>query len=292
MDPTLIKRTELHHELSARCKNVDARSVPEMRKILTRCMKSETVTGPLILEGFEADPVIEIDICKDKLNELKDFEVQGTKQFVHFGRFSTRVAHLLGRISRIKTDDENLLRSMKTLRNDVIILEDQCLESIIIEVTIITVTDSTPKRLEAHRSRVTNFQPPPTNRQKLLERHLEPWFTPLIPHEIRILETIYDVGIVIRLDTIILCADHPEQSFVMPAVLQTALNYRAQDVQEKQWKEWLITVTETYLQPRINYLLSTFSNDSRPHLEVNIYGYTLKGLLDSGASKTVVGKAA
>lgn len=150
MDATLLNRTELSHELTARgYKNVDARTVPEMRKILTRCLKSETVTGPPNLDSYEANPALEIDICAEKLNELKDLEILGAEQSLDFRRFTTKIAHVLGRLSRIKTEDENLLATLKTLRTDVITLEDQRLRAF--DEGIVTVPDPTPEVAEPPR---------------------------------------------------------------------------------------------------------------------------------------------
>lgn len=54
---------------------------------------------------------------------------------------------------------------------------------------------------------------------------------------------------------------------------------------------WLSTISDIFLQPKLNYFLSSLPNDSRPHLNVSIYGYEFHGLLDSGASSTVIGRA-
>lgn len=154
MDVTLLTRTELSYELTARgYKNVEARTVPEMRKIITRCLKSETVTGPQTHDDIDLDPTTEIDICTAKLTELKDTEIKGTEQSLEYRRFFTKIAHLLGRIARIKIDNADLIPIIRKLRDDVINLEKRILESIPpngtdndVPIATPTVTEPTPKR--------------------------------------------------------------------------------------------------------------------------------------------------
>lgn len=55
--------------------------------------------------------------------------------------------------------------------------------------------------------------------------------------------------------------------------------------------DWLDTVSNFYLKPKLNYLLSSCPGDNRPYLNVHIFGNEFKGLLDSGATKTIIGSA-
>jgi hypothetical protein len=41
---------------------------------------------------------------------------------------------------------------------------------------------------------------------------------------------------------------------------------------------------------KINYMLATQENDSRPYLDIRVFGAKLRSLLDSGASRTILGK--
>ncbi|KAG5872195.1 hypothetical protein JTB14_033692 [Gonioctena quinquepunctata] len=47
--------------------------------------------------------------------------------------------------------------------------------------------------------------------------------------------------------------------------------------------------TTNGLQPILDFILDHAENDERPYLKVDVLGLTLLGLLDSGASKTIIG---
>ncbi|KAL1110191.1 hypothetical protein AAG570_008268 [Ranatra chinensis] len=56
-----------------------------------------------------------------------------------------------------------------------------------------------------------------------------------------------------------------------------------------EWQAWLGVVRERSTRPRAEGVLDSRKGDRRPHLVVNVYGQPLLGLLDSGASRTLVG---
>ncbi|KAL1124324.1 hypothetical protein AAG570_002092 [Ranatra chinensis] len=56
-----------------------------------------------------------------------------------------------------------------------------------------------------------------------------------------------------------------------------------------EWQAWLGIVKERFTRPRAEGVLDSRKGDRRPHLVVNVYGQPLLGLLDSGASRTLVG---
>lgn len=60
---------------------------------------------------------------------------------------------------------------------------------------------------------------------------------------------------------------------------------------DHSWNSWKIFVRDEYQRSKIDALFSTIGSDPRPYLKVSVYGINLVGLLDSGASQTVVGRA-
>lgn len=46
---------------------------------------------------------------------------------------------------------------------------------------------------------------------------------------------------------------------------------------------------ETEISPVLSYIFASCRGDNRPYLSVNVFGLELCGLLDSGASRTVIG---
>lgn len=56
-----------------------------------------------------------------------------------------------------------------------------------------------------------------------------------------------------------------------------------------EWNKWLLTVREFYLTSVVSPLCSTQPGDVRPYLDVQIQSFTIRCLLDSGASHTVLG---
>ncbi|KAL1116779.1 hypothetical protein AAG570_005251 [Ranatra chinensis] len=56
-----------------------------------------------------------------------------------------------------------------------------------------------------------------------------------------------------------------------------------------EWQAWLGIVKERFTRPRADGVLDSRKGDRCPHLVVNVYGQPLLGLLDSGASGTLVG---
>ncbi|KAJ8929025.1 hypothetical protein NQ314_018336 [Rhamnusium bicolor] len=57
------------------------------------------------------------------------------------------------------------------------------------------------------------------------------------------------------------------------------------------WIAWLNFVGTEYRRQRICSMFTTREGDPRPYLTVKIYGLTFVGLLDSGASRTVIGSS-
>ena len=55
-----------------------------------------------------------------------------------------------------------------------------------------------------------------------------------------------------------------------------------------EWMEWLGKVRNFTLNA---YLFCDDGSDERPYLEIELCGETIKCLLDSGASRTIVGRA-
>lgn len=56
-------------------------------------------------------------------------------------------------------------------------------------------------------------------------------------------------------------------------------------------QDWLLTIRKFTLKPQIDFVLSSCQRDTRPYLDVHIFGNKYRGLLDSGATRTIVGKA-
>ncbi|GLV25745.1 hypothetical protein CBL_21184, partial [Carabus blaptoides fortunei] len=59
----------------------------------------------------------------------------------------------------------------------------------------------------------------------------------------------------------------------------------------REWKEWLEVVREFCAPTRLNYTFHhTSQPDLRPHLAIRVFGQTIRWLLDSGASRTAMGR--
>ena len=69
-------------------------------------------------------------------------------------------------------------------------------------------------------------------------------------------------------------------------------------VEQNKWDEWKSFVADFYKNykkyndPNISPLIVEKPFDNRPHIEIDIYGYLVIALLDSGASRSVIGKDA
>ncbi|KAL1115120.1 hypothetical protein AAG570_007151 [Ranatra chinensis] len=62
---------------------------------------------------------------------------------------------------------------------------------------------------------------------------------------------------------------------------------------QQEWKNWLQIVKARMTSDRVCGIFShKGKNDPRPYLKVNILGHTFQGLLDSGATKTIIGQHA
>lgn len=51
----------------------------------------------------------------------------------------------------------------------------------------------------------------------------------------------------------------------------------------------LPNIIDPGFQVFIDFILANVHSDERPYLNVEVFGHTLLGLLDSGASKTIIG---
>lgn len=60
---------------------------------------------------------------------------------------------------------------------------------------------------------------------------------------------------------------------------------------DDSWQAWISFVGLQYKKSRIDSLFYSLKNDPRPYLKVNIHGLNFFGLLDSGASQTVIGRS-
>lgn len=55
-----------------------------------------------------------------------------------------------------------------------------------------------------------------------------------------------------------------------------------------EWEKWLLFVAQEYEKTKIDYLLASVKNDKRPYLNVTILQRDFLGLVDTGASKTII----
>lgn len=104
MDPYRLLKDEVENELVSRGLNVTG-SAGELRKRLHVALRSFTPYDSKV----ELDTTSELEICKNKLTELKQLivEFQGPSRDKVYNRLDTRLTHLFHRITRIpKTDQE------------------------------------------------------------------------------------------------------------------------------------------------------------------------------------------
>lgn len=57
----------------------------------------------------------------------------------------------------------------------------------------------------------------------------------------------------------------------------------------QEWDKWLATVRNFYLSSEVSPICSSLPGDPRPYLDVSIYTFPVRCLLDSGSSNTVIG---
>lgn len=58
--------------------------------------------------------------------------------------------------------------------------------------------------------------------------------------------------------------------------------------EEDEWRKWLEVVRLQFAQSHVNYLLLQRARDERPYMSVSILGTRVKGLLDSGSTRTII----
>ncbi|GLV40951.1 hypothetical protein CBL_08525 [Carabus blaptoides fortunei] len=128
MDPFCLARDELEYELSIRSHaNLESVSAMEMRNTLTKLLKSEpfaTVVNP----GSDLlDMTSELTICMRKTTELQDLasEISGNTQANEGKKFFSKLSHILGRLSRITAETDDISESVKKLRTELYNLESK-----------------------------------------------------------------------------------------------------------------------------------------------------------------------
>lgn len=62
-------------------------------------------------------------------------------------------------------------------------------------------------------------------------------------------------------------------------------------IQTVEWQRWLLKVRSFFDKTHVNYVFSQRAEDVRPHLEIEIFGKRIVSLLDSGATRSIIGKS-
>lgn len=60
-------------------------------------------------------------------------------------------------------------------------------------------------------------------------------------------------------------------------------------VHTPEWKAWLKTVEKFYLRSKLEPILAKQIGDNRPYLDITIFGKSFRGLLDTGANRSILG---
>lgn len=112
MDISRLTKDELLYELKIRNRNIPVTtSVAALRRILTYSMKNETVGEHIQPSDIQLDATEELGVCEEKTVQLTEAihvaEEPLTDSQVQ--KFETKFTHLIGRLARLSTEDEELL---------------------------------------------------------------------------------------------------------------------------------------------------------------------------------------
>lgn len=113
MEVNKLDREELQYELKIRGFE-GIQDVDQMKILLRGLLKS----GDNYFEHYVVlNAKTEIDTCVIKIRELQEFvdRISGSKMDDSYRTADTKLCHLLGRIDRITTDDEKLLKTRSLL---------------------------------------------------------------------------------------------------------------------------------------------------------------------------------
>lgn len=111
MDPCRLVREELAYELSVRgVADTNNLAVSTMRGMLSAFLRKEPLGKLITAENVNIEADNEITICQQKTGELESIltEFKGPEGGNEHKRIETKIQHLLGRLSRIQTDEEHL----------------------------------------------------------------------------------------------------------------------------------------------------------------------------------------
>lgn len=119
MDVRRLARDELEYELGVRgCTNVGTTSIVELRRKLNLLIKNEEL-GQVVDKGvLKLDAVSEVAICAEKIEELQLLATEfiGTEESGNFQKFAAKCTHLLGRLARIQSSNEDTTETIRSLR--------------------------------------------------------------------------------------------------------------------------------------------------------------------------------
>lgn len=109
MDPARLTRDELEYELNVRGhENLESVSVREMRKSLAKFLKTETLGSLPALSTLDSDQ--ELATCTSKCEEIRILaeQITNSSQINEYRQFTTKLSHLLGRLTRLKASDTDM----------------------------------------------------------------------------------------------------------------------------------------------------------------------------------------
>ncbi|GLV33212.1 hypothetical protein CBL_08380 [Carabus blaptoides fortunei] len=130
MDPVRLARDELEYELNVRGnENLESVQVSEMRKTLSWALKSEKLGSLPALSTLDSNQ--ELTTCTSKCEEIRILAnlIFGSNQTNEYKKFITELAHIFGRLAKLKTSDAAMDKATESLRAQLNDLEDAVSQS-------------------------------------------------------------------------------------------------------------------------------------------------------------------
>lgn len=127
IDPNRLAQDELVYELTVRG-IAEGGTVEQMRKALRELLRLEKL-GQSFVAASDLDYQEEVEVCTSKLNGVRDFLQTYDGALNPYKKYTNKIAHIMGRIERLKPVDEEQGKSRSGLLSTVIGLSAQ-LESV------------------------------------------------------------------------------------------------------------------------------------------------------------------
>lgn len=131
METLRLSRDELEYELLVRgISETRTLTVHVMRQELAKRLRREEV-GQLVNTPVNAlDPSSEVDICSTKIVHIQELvdNFSGTGSSYDFQKICTKIQHVISRLARIESNDDDIKTSVQTLNDSIRAEEDRLIQ--------------------------------------------------------------------------------------------------------------------------------------------------------------------